>query len=996
MFQKKLNKFNGEYCMKFNSIHEVKTAIQEAEQQREQGNLSKSYHLYLNICSQRLSADFFTEADQIVILSSADFAILFGDWQRADDLLDSLVRLSEECENFSLANFAWLKRIHLALDRGLLHQAEELLQSLTPQIGDINSLDISPSGLKQWESGCIWDNANSSDQTILFAQLYLTMGRLLSALGQYGDALIILERGLLRTTEKEPSTIEQATLPLESEIAFSYLTMQFKIAIAAAYLEKGKLKKARINLENFRTEFDEEKYPEVLIRWLELFGRINLLCGQLGRAIKQFKQVRQICYDLKLSNAAVRSTLNLAHVLITLNQTSLAKDYLTDALAKIDRAKEPELCDRVNLLLQLADLRGRSFATDNAFELSVTKMQARKQGKIPDEFDEEKETLFFTSQSANYLALFEDRVLNFHLFLSQLDLEQANILLTHIQQAFSLSDSELIRLKIKILEGILAYYQGVSKQEQAKIRWSGSLLAELCPQLRELELKPELWQVQRILVWCLSRLQSSTSEREILVEQTNQLLRELTESLSSKDQAIYLLNKWTIDEEYLATKIERLEHLKKDIKNSFALLRPWRYRLLIQRIYGLLEDIDRHKDTLAKNTLKNKERAIKHSSTFSFIRYLLTYPRDRITLSFLVLPDRVLVICIGWLFLDFQVISTTRLELRNLIQRWHQKIKGINGSRDICAKTDEDDYQSVMRDVKNESQKISFQLAELLNFSSLLKLLPKRIKAITIVPDDILHGFPFATLVHQEKYLVEQYALSIAYESIKEKAPAPSRSQTKKALLVGVSQGTNQISPLPGVKNEIEQVQSWFDKHLFSSSDLPLLDNAADKNTVLQELRKARLLHIACHGIFEYNRPDRSGLVLIPHPEKPEILSLRELSNLDLTGLHHATLSSCWSADHFILPGRWIISLPETLWRSGTQSILGCLWEVYDRVAVSFMTTFYHYLETYPRDEALRQTQLKCLQNLLPNCHGIDTTSPVFWAGFNLYGDYQKLDFKSK
>jgi CHAT domain-containing protein len=171
-----------------------------------------------------------------------------------------------------------------------------------------------------------------------------------------------------------------------------------------------------------------------------------------------------------------------------------------------------------------------------------------------------------------------------------------------------------------------------------------------------------------------------------------------------------------------------------------------------------------------------------------------------------------------------------------------------------------------------------------------------------------------------------------------------------------------------------------------------LIDNSANKADVLRGLSEATFLHIACHGTFEHNRPDQSGLVLISNYEQKEILSLRELSNLDLTGLHHVTLSSCWSAEHFILPGRWIISVPETLWRSGTQSILGCLWEVYDKVAVSFMTRFYSYLNQYPRDEALRRTQLDCIEGLLSDCGNINTSNPIFWAGFNLYGDYSNLE----
>jgi hypothetical protein len=54
------------------------------------------------------------------------------------------------------------------------------------------------------------------------------------------------------------------------------------------------------------------------------------------------------------------------------------------------------------------------------------------------------------------------------------------------------------------------------------------------------------------------------------------------------------------------------------------------------------------------------------------------------------------------------------------------------------------------------------------------------------------------------------------------------------------------------------------------------------------------------------------------------------------------------------------------------------------------MTTFYNYLDKFPRDEALCLTQLRCLQGRLPDCD-VDTANPLFWAGFNLYGDYRTL-----
>jgi CHAT domain-containing protein len=122
---------------------------------------------------------------------------------------------------------------------------------------------------------------------------------------------------------------------------------------------------------------------------------------------------------------------------------------------------------------------------------------------------------------------------------------------------------------------------------------------------------------------------------------------------------------------------------------------------------------------------------------------------------------------------------------------------------------------------------------------------------------------------------------------------------------------------------------------------------------------------------------------------------LRALAGILLSQCQHITLSSCWSADNFIVPGRWIISLPETLWRSGAGGVLGSLWAADDDVAAAFTERFYAELERMPRDVALRKVQLACIANQL-GCRRagsalIDTSTPEFWAGFVLYGDTARL-----
>jgi CHAT domain-containing protein len=648
--------------------------------------------------------------------------------------------------------------------------------------------------------------------------------------------------------------------------------------------------------------------------------------------------------------------------------------------------------------------------------IAVTKMRRRR----PDNqtVAEEQAKLDLSTQSPNYLSWFEDRALAFQWQLSDYNLDTAGALLRQIQQVFKYTDSCLIKLQIGVLEGMFAYYQGTESNNLSSIQQANRILEEVCPQLEEMGLTPELWQAQRILSWCRTKLNYPADELEDLTASTNQLLEQMTSSLTSEDQVFYLLNKWTLDEDYIATKINQLQRIQFRLSKSPFWLRPWRQLQLMQRLKALVEHIDRYKDALAKRTIKGEKAKVAFLPPASLWLRLLTHPKDRVTLSFLILPDRVFVVKTGRFLFDFRVIPTTRLAVRNLVQRWYERIQGINGSRDIDYKRIQDidgnrdindrrdmnwqdEYEEEMVEVANVGQEIANTLAEMLAIPKLLEGLPKRIRALTIVPDDILHGFPFAAIVYKGKYLIEHiehYALSIAYESKGRRSPLTSPPHQEKTLLVGISHGNSQFKTLPYVNQELQQLNKWLDGRQIKP--ILLINDSVNKGVVTEELSQATLLHIACHGIFELNRPDHSGLVLISEfGKQEEILSLRELSELNLTKLRHATLSSCWSADHFILPGRWIISLPETLWRAGTQSILGCLWEVSDRVAVSFMTKFYEYLDEFPRDEALRRTQLDCLNNRLPNCgvdSGVDTSNPFFWAGFCLYGDYTALKLSSQ
>lgn len=189
-------------------------------------------------------------------------------------------------------------------------------------------------------------------------------------------------------------------------------------------------------------------------------------------------------------------------------------------------------------------------------------------------------------------------------------------------------------------------------------------------------------------------------------------------------------------------------------------------------------------------------------------------------------------------------------------------------------------------------------------------------------------------LFFQETYLIKNYAITIDYKN-QPKSKSKNDTTIKNMLLVGVHMAHNQFAKLPDVKKELRLVNQLFDKR----GNVQLLENEnATKENIFEALEQTDILHIASHGLFKHNNPTETGICLID-----ETLSIQDISKTDkFKKVKHVTLSSCWGADHFIIPGRWVISLPETLIRSGVKSILGCFWEVDDEFATEFMVRYYN------------------------------------------------------
>ena len=773
-----------------------------------------------------------------------------------------------------------------------------------------------------------------------------------------------LRRGLFQAGQGTPDLARKAIVPL-------------RLQIASACLEKGDLEETQTELGEIKANLDGLRQPGFSAHWLEISGKLNLLKGEFGRALERFQAVLALCRKGHFEQAELRASLNLAHILIYLNQTSAAKDLLSAVQRRAEKIGEEGFQARIALLLQVVEARGHSLADGVPLATSVFEMWRSTGNAITGEDRVYQEDLPEVPQSADYLAFFEDRALGFHWQIGRGDLVSAANLLSGLQEVFQDTDSILIRGRLNALGCFLSYYQGEYSNAEKE-------LEALRPIFSKLGLKPELWQIQRVLGWCKVKLERSAEECEALREDTDLLLASMTSSLQGADRAIFQLNKWTCEEEKLARKVDKLILWQLAAQNSFWLKRFFYRWQIMKGLNELIEDIDRHKDIITRRSIEGGEGIMQEVRVPSLWRRLLWYPRRRATLSFLVLPDRSFILSRRKFSLDFGISAITRIQIRNRVKQWYQLSPNKSGTRDLAPLIDS-------RQVSEQDEKrriVAEQLANILQIPQFLRSLPKRIKSLSIIPDDSLHGFPFAAITHANEYLVKRYAVSIGFLH-SDQRPWNSELGRQRALLVGVSRGVDHFPPLHWAAEEVKQVESWFLQH---NVDLCTLeDDLAQKSKVMEGLPNSHYFHIACHGAFQPDMPDGTGMVLIPQPGQKEIISLKELVQIDLTKLQHVTLSSCWSADYFILPGRWIISLPETFWRSGAQSILASLWPVDDRLAVAFMKRFYDLLDKLPRDLALRHTQLECLNGNLPNCEDLDITNPLNWAGFQLYGRWNRL-----
>ena len=261
-----------------------------------------------------------------------------------------------------------------------------------------------------------------------------------------------------------------------------------------------------------------------------------------------------------------------------------------------------------------------------------------------------------------------------------------------------------------------------------------------------------------------------------------------------------------------------------------------------------------------------------------------------------------------------------------------------------------------------------------------------------VIPDSVTHLLPFSPLMNKHNWQLfgDKYRIKIVSSFL--------------SLLV-MSMTSNPVVEIPGDKSDFlivgnptvppfmyDSVQ-WnlgrlphAEKEAVSVASIigttPVLREQATKQSILYQLRSAKVIHLATHGspsagflVFTSSFPlSKSGLA-----EKEHILIFpREIETLNISPAL-VVLSSCGSARGQV-KAEGVIGMARAFLSAGAHSVLVSLWRVPDESANIFMQFFYQFLVNgLPSLQAL-QRSMQCLRCFLKYSHYLH------WSGFQIIG----------
>ena len=189
------------------------------------------------------------------------------------------------------------------------------------------------------------------------------------------------------------------------------------------------------------------------------------------------------------------------------------------------------------------------------------------------------------------------------------------------------------------------------------------------------------------------------------------------------------------------------------------------------------------------------------------------------------------------------------------------------------------------------------------------------------------------------------------------------------------------LRDLPAAKLEGANVAQRFGAHLLTAE-------AGTETAVREQLPKARVVHLATHGLAfgSAARVRDSYVALAPDSQNDGLLTIGELLD-DVPPLTAdlVVLSACQTGLGDLKQAEGTVGFQRAFLAKGARSILVSLWSVDDKATALLMDSFYtHWLGPDRKPSKSKAEALRQAQSDVRSTKGYE--SPRYWAAFQLVG----------
>jgi CHAT domain-containing protein/Flp pilus assembly protein TadD len=350
-------------------------------------------------------------------------------------------------------------------------------------------------------------------------------------------------------------------------------------------------------------------------------------------------------------------------------------------------------------------------------------------------------------------------------------------------------------------------------------------------------------------------------------------------------------------------------------------------------------------------------------------------PIETQILQYAVLKDRI----VAW------VVTRERIESRTIMLEAEQLSAKVKAYLNLVSKPATEVDQSL--------REMSSELYENL-IAPVEKLFDKK-RRLCIVPDKILNFLPYSALISPRTggYLIADYSLLFAPSSTlfirsTENADRLAGNRAERLLSVGNPAFDQRIFDLPNLSSAGDEARAI--KAIYGSG-ISLVGKDANKFSLLREVERSDVVHLAMHYVTDERSPMLSRLILAGGSDSKEeaesTLPLHEVYRLKLSKARLVVLSACQTKAEQYYDGEGSIGLSHAFESVGVPLVVSSLWQADSDMTEKLMVRF-HSLRKMAGEStvnALRIAQIEMLNSKDKRQH------PYYWAAFIASGGYSRF-----